>query len=91
MAGHTHIEIVSLSRMEVVQTGRRRRRSDEEKLRILREASLPGVRVRAVARCHTFAPNQIYDWRKKIFGSAVASREPGFAEVMISPDDRASR
>ena len=91
MAGHTHIEIVSLSRMEVVQTGRRRRRSDEEKLRILREASLPGVRVRAVARCHTFAPNQIYDWRKKIFGSAVASREPGFAEVMISPVDRASR
>lgn len=90
MAGHTHSEIVSLSRMEVVQTGRRRRWSDEEKLRIVREASLPGARVRAVARCHAVLPSQIYDWRKKVFGSAVASCEPGFAEVVISPDDRAS-
>jgi transposase len=76
--------------MEVVQTGRRRRWSDEEKLRILREASLPGARVRAVARCHAVAPSQIYDWRKKIFRSAAASSEPGFAEVVISPEDRAS-
>ena len=88
MAGHTHSEIVSLSRMEVVETGRRRRWSDEEKLRIVQEASVPGARVRAVARCHAVSPSQIYDWRKKIFSSAVAPCGPDFAEVVIAPDDR---
>lgn len=89
MAGHTHSEIVSLSRMEVVETGRRRRWSDAEKLRILEEASLPGMRVRAVARRHAVAPSQIYDWRKKLFGATSVSRDTGFAAVVVAPDDRA--
>jgi transposase len=76
--------------MEVVETGRRRRWSDAEKLRIVHEASLPGARVRAVARCHAVAPSQIYDWRKKVFGPAVAACGPSFAEVVMAPDDRAS-
>lgn len=88
MVSHTHSEIVSLSRMEVVETGRRRRWSDEEKLRIVQEASVPGARVRAVARCHAVSPSQIYDWRKKILAPAVTACGPDFAKVVITPDDR---
>jgi len=73
--------------MEVVETGRRRRWSDEEKLRILEAASLPGVRVRAVARRHEGAPSQIYDWRKKFFGSVTGG--DSFAALVVAPDDAA--
>jgi transposase len=89
MAGHTDREIVPLSRMEVVETGRRRRWSDEEKLRILEAASMPGVRVRAVARRHEVAPSQIYDWRKKFFGSVEGSGGGSFAALMVAPEDAA--
>jgi transposase len=75
--------------MEVVETGRRRRWSDAEKLRILDEASIPGVPVRAVARRHAVAPSQIYDWRKK-FGPTRVACDPDFAAVVVSPDDRAT-
>jgi transposase len=88
MTGHTHSEIVSLSRMEVVETGRRRRWSDAEKLRILEEASIAGARVRAVARRHAVAPSQIYDWRKKVGPERVVC-ETGFAAVVVSPDNQA--
>lgn len=74
--------------MDVVETGRRRRWSDEAKLRIVQEASVPGARVRAVARCHDVSPSQIYDWRKKILAPAVAACGPDFAEVVIASDDR---
>jgi transposase len=74
--------------MEVVETGRRRRWSDEEKLRILEAASMPGVRVRAVARRHDVSPSQIYDWRKKLFGSVV-SDGGSFAALVVTPDDAA--
>lgn len=89
MAGDTDREIVPLSRMAVVETGRRRRWSDEEKLRILEAASMPGVSVRAVARRHDVAPSQIYDWRKKFFGSVAVSGGGSFAALVVAPDDAA--
>jgi transposase len=69
--------------MEVVETGRRRRWSDDRKLQILEEASAIGATLRAVARRHQVAPSQIYEWRKKFFGSSAASRGQGFAEVVM--------
>jgi transposase len=89
MAAHTDREIVPLTRMEVVETGRRRRWSDEEKLRILEDASMPGARVVAVARRHDVSPSQIYDWRKKFFGSAALSDGGSFAALVVAPDDAA--
>jgi transposase InsO family protein len=52
-------------RMEVLTGPERRRRwSDEEKLRILiREAIEPGVRYVDVARHHDISPPQLYQWR----------------------------
>lgn len=75
--------------MEVVDTGRRRRWSDDQKVRILEEASADGASVRAVARRHAVAPSQIYDWRKKLLGPETISRGNGFAAVVVTPDNQA--
>lgn len=51
-------------RMEVLTRPERRRRwSDEEKLRIVREAMEPGVRYADVARRNDITPPQLYQWR----------------------------
>jgi transposase len=54
-----------MARMEVISGIERRRRwSDEAKLRILAEADQPGVRVGDVARRHDIYPAQIRLWRR---------------------------
>ena len=51
-------------RMEVLTGPERRRRwSDEEKCRIVREAQEPGVRYADVARRHDLSAAQLYEWR----------------------------
>ncbi len=51
-------------RMEVLAGPERRRRwSDEEKCRIVREAQEPGVRYADVARRHDVSAAQLYQWR----------------------------
>ena len=51
-------------RMEVLAGPERRRRwSDEEKCRIVREAQEPGVRYADVARRHDISAAQLYQWR----------------------------
>ncbi len=51
-------------RMEVLTGPERRRRwSDEEKSRIVREAQEPGVRYADVARRHDLSAAQLYQWR----------------------------
>ncbi|WP_457587922.1 IS66-like element accessory protein TnpA [Ensifer canadensis] len=54
-----------MARMEVISGIERRRRwSDEAKLRILAEADQPGVRIGDVARRHDIYPAQIRLWRQ---------------------------
>ncbi len=50
--------------VEVVTTVQRRRWSLQEKLRLIEEASLPGMSVSFVARKHGVAPNLLFRWRK---------------------------
>jgi transposase len=62
MHSHTH----SVEKLEIVETGRRRRWSDEEKLRIVTE-SLEGPRqVSATARRHGISPGQLFTWRREL-------------------------
>lgn len=75
-----------VSRMEVVEVGRRRRWSDEQKLRILERASAPGISVRSVAREYQVSPSQIYEWRKMFVEAAALTSSGGFAAVVVSPD-----
>lgn len=54
-----------MARMEIISGVERRRRwSDEAKLRILAEADQPGVRIGDVARRHDIYPAQIRLWRQ---------------------------
>ena len=72
---------------------RRRRWSDEERVRILTEAFSPGACVAEVCRRNDVSTALIYTWRRKFRqapiepGSANLS-EPGFAEAMIVEDVR---
>lgn len=62
-----------MARMEIL-TGRERRRrwSDEQKLRILEEVVVSGLSVSEIARRHDVVPQQIYTWRRQLLGKARA-------------------
>ena len=72
---------------------RRRRWSEEERLRILSEAFSPGACVAEVARRHDVSTALVYTWRNKLRQS-VAEPDPssllgtGFAEAVV--DDSAA-
>lgn len=58
--------IYSVEKLAIVETGRRRRWSDEEKLRIVSE-SLAGPRLAsATARRYGISPGQLFTWRREL-------------------------
>lgn len=76
MDSHTY----SVERLAIVETGRRRRWSDEEKLRIVTE-SLAGPRLAsATARRHGISPGLLFTWRREL---RVQSRQPAIAPQMV--------
>jgi len=88
MTGHKDSLLVQ--RLEVVNTGRRRRWSLDEKLRIVEE-SLQGHRqVSATARRHDISPSLLYSWRKAFRGDCRRDEVIGFAPAMVIPDGEAS-
>jgi transposase len=62
MDSHTHSGHVA--RLEVVDSGRRRRWSDEEKLKIVLESLAVPRRVSATARRYGVARSQLLQWRR---------------------------
>ncbi len=78
-----------MGRMEIVSgTERRRRWSDETKLRILTEADQPGARIGEVARRHDIMPGQIRYWRRT-FSAFDAST--AFVPVNVDDGDGVDR
>ncbi|MEG5170517.1 IS66-like element accessory protein TnpA [Microcoleus sp. AT10-A2] len=63
---------------------RRRRWSDEERLRIVAEAFAPGARVADVCRRHDVSSGLIYTWRRKL-REAGASHEGDAPEALPAP------
>lgn len=78
-----------VSRLEVVERGRRRRWSEAEKLRIVEE-SLRGRRVvSATARRHGISRSLLTSWRRAHReGRLGFVAEPGFASVIVAPEPR---
>ena len=74
------------TRLELVETGRRRRWSDDEKLRIVLE-SLEGPRlVSATARRHGISRALLLSWRRILGVEAVPpGSAPGFVPATIVP------
>lgn len=63
---------------------RRRRRSEEDRLRILSEACAPGACVAEVCRRHDISSALIYTWRRKLLDADVA-RDGDVPEALPAP------
>jgi transposase len=70
-------------RLEVVETGRRRRWSLEAKRRIVEESLVPGMSASAVARRHGISPSHLFLWRKAHRDGALSGTWPAFAPVTL--------
>lgn len=82
-----HSDSVLVQRLEVVQVGRRRRWSDDEKLRIVSESYEGYRQVSAVARRHEISRSQLYAWRRALGGGGGARHGiPGFSRAVIVPE-----
>lgn len=77
---HPRIQVLSVS-----DTGRRRRWSDDEKIRIVEESFGDGVTVAEVARRHEVSRSQLYDWRYRHKNGLLGSG-PQFLRVMKIED-----
>lgn len=74
-----------VSRLDVIQTGARRRWSAVEKLRIVEESFQGHRMVSATARRHGISSGQLYTWRKLARDPRVDA-PAGFAPALIIPD-----
>lgn len=79
----------TVSRLEIVGTGRRRRFSDEAKLRIVEEGfSGDGRQVSATALKHDVSRSQLYRWRQLLReGRLGGVRVEGFVPAVITPEE----
>ncbi len=78
----------TISAIEVIQTGARRRWTSEEKLRIVAESYSGRRMVKPTARRYGLSTGQLYMWRSMALQGKFSNEphEPGFAPAMIVPD-----
>ena len=83
----------SVSRLEVIEVGRRRRWSDAEKLRIVAESMAGRRLVSATARRHGISRSQLNTWRRLAREGrlvdergVVEAAAPTFAPVAVAAD-----
>ena len=76
-----------VSRIEVIETGSRRRWSIEEKQRILTESFSAPRTVSATARRYGLSTSQLFAWRRQARqGKLVLDGDAGFAPVVVAPE-----
>jgi len=88
MDSHTY----SVEKLAIVETGRRRRWSDAEKLRIVTE-SLAGPRLAsATARRHGISPGQLFTWRRelRVLPDRPAIASPQMVRVCVEDGPKAN-
>ena len=87
MDSHTHSLLPE--RLDVIEVGRRRRWSDEEKLRVVMEC-LEGPRlVSATARRHGITRSQLMTWRRALKVERMAPEpapKPFFVPAVVVPE-----
>ncbi len=82
---HKHSQRVE--RLEIVETGRRRRWSKDEKLKIVVESFQSPRQVAATARRHGISRWQLHEWRRAFRAQQEAPRpQAGFAPVTIAAE-----
>jgi transposase len=88
MDRYKDIERTVVSRLEIIDTGRRRRFTDEAKLRIVEEGFTgDGRQVSATALKHGISRSQLYRWRQLLReGNLCRRRIEGFVPAVIVPE-----
>lgn len=76
------------ARLEVIETGRRRRWTEEAKRRIVEESYGPGTTVSAVARRHGLSPAHLFAWRRQC-REDVPQDGPKFVPLVVDAGERA--
>jgi transposase len=83
-----------VERLEIVETGRRRRWSEDEKLKIVFESLQSAGQMTATARRYGISRSQLYLWRRAFRATQAETVEPqsGFvpATIMAEPPSAAA-
>jgi len=79
-----------VSRLEVVEVGRRRRWSLAEKLRIVEESLAAPRQVSATARRHGISRALLTSWRRAYLAGGRGQETPGFLPVTVAPSPPAA-
>ncbi len=85
----SHTDSAQVRRLEVVQTGRRRHWSEDEKLRIVLESLQEPRQASATARRHGISPSLLFTWRRG-FGAVrgASDQRLGFVPAVVRPEER---
>lgn len=76
-----------VERLEVVETGRRRRWSEDEKLKIILESLQAPRRVAATARRYSISRSLLLRWRRLFRPEKDApAQQLGFVPAMVAPE-----
>ena len=80
-----------VERLEVVEMGRRRRWSEDEKLKIVLESLQAPRQVSATARRYGIARSQLLQWRRSFRAERqdIANQQIGFVPAMVVPSSEA--
>lgn len=91
MDSNTHS--AQVARLEVVDSGRRRRWSDEEKLKIVLESLAAARQVSATARRYGIARSQLLQWRRlfRPERNDAADQTSGFVPAVVVPEREPAR
>lgn len=83
----SHRHSAQIGRLEVVETGRRRRWSEDEKLKIILESLQAPRQVSATARRYGISRTLLLQWRR-IF--RAEQKDAGFAPAIVASESRMS-
>src|SRR5688572_21819259 len=83
-----HKDSAQVCRLEVVDTGRRRRWSFEKKLRIVEESHQGHRQVSATARRHGISTALLFSWRRDFREGRLGGADiPDLLPAVVLPDD----
>jgi len=88
----SHTRSAQIERLEVVETGRRRRWSEDEKLRIVVESLQAPRQVSATARRYGISRSLLLQWRRSFRAEqkGAAEQQIGFVPAIVARDPTAA-
>ena len=85
-----HEDTPRIQILSVSDTGRRRRWTDDEKVRIVAESHREGMTLAEVARRHEISRSMLYDWRYRhklgLLGAPIVDFHPELMGWIPPPD-----